>query len=142
MKENISLYTRVSNAVNAIDAGTVNPIVDTGAGPIYLLNTSNKELGNLLWTAFDRETFFPISSWTCRYGVAQTIQQVIFEPMPMRTELTKIVDQFLPDNPWVDCRPMILPGCSETYSTEVQLPAKKPRKKTVRKVNIPGDSTT
>lgn len=143
MKENISLFTKVPAAVNAIDAGTVLPIVDTGKGPIFLLNTSNKELGNLMWTAFDRETFFPLESFTCRYGAAQTIQMLIFDPMPMRKVLPKILDQYLPDNPWVDCRPMILPGCSVTYPTQVaDVGVKAVRKKTVRKVKIPGDGST
>lgn len=143
MKENISIFTKVPAAVNAIDAGTVAPIVDTGSGPIFLLNTANKELGNIQWTVFDRETFFPLSSWTCRYGAAQTIQQVLFDPMPMRMELTKILDQYLPGNPWVDCLPMILPGCSVTYPTQVRDPAvKAQRKKAVKRVKVPGDGTT
>jgi hypothetical protein len=129
MNNTISLLTKVPLAVNAIDAGTVSPIVDTSVGPIILLNTSNRELGNLMWTNFDRETFFPISSWTCRYGAAQTLQQVLFEPFPSRKELVKILDQYLPDQPWVDCLPMIVPGCSITYPTAVTQPEKKPRKK-------------
>lgn len=128
--DNISILIKVPVAVNAIDAGTVNPIVDTSVGPIILLNTSNKELGNLIWTYFDRETFFPLSSWTARYGAAQTLQQVLFEPYPSRMELTKIVDQVLPGSPWVDCLPMIVPGCSITYPTAVTQPAKKRRKST------------
>lgn len=112
-------------AVDAIDAGTVNPIVDTGTGPIVLLNTSNKELGNIMWTLFDRETFFPLSSWTCRYGAKQTIQEVMLAPMTSRQELTKILDQVLPGSPWVDCLPMIVPGCSITYPTAVTQPPKK-----------------
>jgi hypothetical protein len=87
-----------------------------------------------MWTNFDRETFFPISSWTCRYGAAQTLQQVLFEPFPSRKELVKILDQYLPDQPWVDCLPMIVPGCSITYPTDVRnTDAKKPRKKYTRK---------
>jgi hypothetical protein len=130
MKENISPLTKVIMAINAIDEGTANPVVDNGCGPIYLLNTSNKELGNLIWTTFDRETFFPITSWQCRFGVAMTIQQILYEPLPMRSELPKIVDQFLPDMPWAEVyAPMILPGCQTTYPTKVKTPRKKPIKK-------------
>jgi len=139
MKNRISLHTKVHAAINAIDAGTVLPIVDTECGPIILLNTANKELGNIQWTTFDRESFFPLESWTCRFGAIHTIQQVLFDPMPMRVQLDKILDQYLPDCPWVDFLPMILPGCGLTYPTEVQEPVAKTRKRRTKQTKVPGD---
>lgn len=109
MNNTIHLETNIITAINAIDNGEVNPIVDTGKY-LYVLNTSNKELGNLIFTVFNPESRMPVASYQARFGTYHRVVQVMFGPMPI-SKLDKIVDLSLPGEFVLPISPQIIPGC-------------------------------
>ncbi|RLD77629.1 MAG: hypothetical protein DRJ15_13160 [Bacteroidetes bacterium] len=120
----IALTTSVSQAIIEIDNETIEPIVEPGDGFIYVLNTSNKELGNIIYTVFDAATRFPDKSYQVRFGNQHIVAQVLWDPMP-RSTLEKIVDLEIPGMPPGEIDntglPRILPGWAPTYATEINI---------------------
>ena len=118
----IALSANVQKTVNAIDEDELNPVVDPGDGFIYVLNTSNKELGNLIYTVFNAETRFPDASFQVRYGTYHIVAQALWDPMP-RSRLEKIADLEIPgmppDNTLFAGLPRVLPGWAPTLPTEI-----------------------
>jgi len=118
----IALSTNVGQAIIEIDAKTVEPIVEPGDGFIYVLNTINKELGNIIYTVFDATTRFPDKSYQVRFGNQHIVAQVLWDPMP-RSALDTIIDLEIPGMPPgsgdFEGLPRVLPGWAPTYSTEI-----------------------
>jgi hypothetical protein len=114
----ISLLANVQETVNAIDQG-LRPVVDDGRGDIYVLNTSRKQFGNLVFTQFDRNTLFPIASFTVRYGTQHVINEVLFGAFSSRRQLEEIIDMEIPGQVREEFDPRIIPGCTPTFPTEV-----------------------
>ena len=115
----ISILSKVWEVVNAIDTEQISPVVDSGAGPLFVLNTSQKAFGNLLYTIFDRDTMFPVASYQVRYSNAHIIAQVLREPMPSRGKLEQIVDMTIPDVDMPVWDPSLVPGCYRAYPTKI-----------------------
>lgn len=117
----ISMETRVWQAVDQIDTDPEFwPVVEPGDGNLYLLNTSQRIFGTLIYTVFNAETRFPDSSWAVKYGSQHYIHQVLFSNPMIRERLTYIVDDVIPGLPREEFNPMIIPGCTPTYPTEVR----------------------
>lgn len=118
----IALTTKVWLAINEIDSGDIDPIVEPGDGFIYVLNTSAKELGNIIFTVFDAKTRFPDKSYQVRFSAYHVVGQVLWDPMP-RSTLEQIIDLEIPGMPPgsgdFEGLPRILPGWAPTYSTDV-----------------------
>ena len=105
----ISLLTNIVRAVNAIDAGEVTPVSETG-NYLYVFNTSNRELGNLIYTKFNKDSLMPIASYQVRYGTALSVGQCIYSPLS-RSKLPYIANQSLPGEFTLPPDPSIIP-CS------------------------------
>jgi len=104
----IHLQTNIVHAMNAIDDGTIEGQVDFG-DYIYLLDTSNRELGVVISTQFLKTTGVGIASFHTVFGTHHTVHQVIANPLP-RTEIPPLIAQ-LPGyvaNPLPD--PLIIPS--------------------------------
>lgn len=82
----IAIDANVQAVINAIDMCRVIPYGDFGGAVVYYFQTSQKCLGNLLYTIFDRKTTLGLATFAVRYGSAATIRQVIFEEFP-RTQI-------------------------------------------------------
>jgi hypothetical protein len=78
----IALGANVQLVVNAINTNSVIPYGDFGGSNVYYFQTFDNGLGNLVYTIFDKVTTLGLASFMVRYGVAATIQQVIFQPFP------------------------------------------------------------
>ena len=106
----IALTTRVYEAVNAIDTGSIDPVVDPQDGYIYVLNTMNKELGSIIYTKFGRESRFPLESWTVTYGNRHIINDIILNPAMITSRLEVIVDLLIPGEIREEFDPMVIPN--------------------------------
>ena len=82
----IALDARVAAVILAIRSNQVIPLGDYGGPQLYWFSVSDWELGNIIYTVFDRGTSLGLASYTVRYGSATTIGQVLFNPMP-RSEI-------------------------------------------------------
>jgi len=108
----INIQTNIVRAIIAIDDGSIKPIVDVGNEFIYLLDTSHKQFGNILYTEFNKLTGVSTRSWSVRYSTAHTVQQVMFGLGQIRWQFDKPLLDTLPgfdgnkDNPSA-----IIPGC-------------------------------
>lgn len=78
----IALDANVAAVVNAINTNSVIPYGDFGGPNVYYFQTSSSDLGNLIYTIFDKVTTLGLASFIVRYGAAATIRQVIFQPFP------------------------------------------------------------
>ena len=115
--ETISLSAKVWHVIDEIDSNGITPLVDPGNGLLYVLNTSQKELGSILYTVFDGETLYPESSYSVKFSHKHTIGEILFEGSVIRKKLDKIVDLDVPTMPRPEWNPMIIPGCTKTYPT-------------------------
>ena len=108
----IHILSNIVSVVNSIDAGTVDPVVDVGNEFIYWLDISQRHLGNLRYTEFNKLTGVATRSWSVRYSTAHTIQQVMFGmgarrwefPVPLMKTFPKWEGEDNPDS-------SIIPGC-------------------------------
>lgn len=94
--------------MNAIDDGIIGPQVEYG-DYMYLLDTSNRELGIIITTKFLRTTGAGIVTYHTVFGTHHTVQQIIANPLP-RTENPPLLDM-LPG--WVANEmpdPLIIPS--------------------------------
>jgi hypothetical protein len=108
----IHIQTNIVVAVNAIDANEVEPVVDVGNEFIYWLDTSNKELGNLRYTEFNKLTGVATRSWSVRYGTASTVQQVMFGRAQRRWKYDQPLMTTFPNyDGHPDSNGSIIPGC-------------------------------
>jgi len=114
----IALTSRVNETINAIDSGAVVPVVDPHDGYIYVLNTSNKELGYIIYTKFDRPSKFPLESWTVRYSAKHIVNDVILNTAMIKSQLDYIQDFEIPGEIREEFDPMIIPSCYVTQPTE------------------------
>lgn len=116
----ISLLAKVQETVNAIDEEGLRPVVDEDVGrDIYVLNTRLKNLGNIIYTVFDRETLDPVASYSVRYGHQHVIAEVLFQLSSLRFKLPEIEDTEIPGVVKEEFDPTIIPGCSAAYPTAV-----------------------
>jgi hypothetical protein len=97
----IALDANVQAVINAIKMCTVIPYGDYGGSTVYYFCTKENELGNIVYTVFDKSTTLGLASFMVRFGSAATIRQVLFEPFPR----SQIPLQFLilPCIPVADC---------------------------------------
>jgi len=108
----IHILTNIVAAVNAIDDGSVDPVVDVGNEYIYWLDISQRHLGNLIYTEFNKLTGVATRSFSVRYSTAHTVQQVMFSmgarrwhyPEPLMDMFPKWDGKDTPDS-------SIIPGC-------------------------------
>lgn len=114
---NLSLLTNIRDAMNSIDDGG-SPVVDPNDGKIYVLDTSDRYIGNILYTIFDKETEEALSSWQARYGTYHTVQQVLFNPIP-RGQLTDVLITEIPVEFVPDMTPGMIAGSYVVHSTKV-----------------------
>jgi hypothetical protein len=77
----VALDAYVQYVVNAINTHRVRPIGDYGGPNIYLFQTFDNGLGNLVYTIFDKSTTLGLASFMVRYGAQITIRQALFGPM-------------------------------------------------------------
>lgn len=77
----VALDANVQAVVNAINTNSVIPFGDYGGPNVYYFQTQTN-LGNLLYTIFDKATNLGLSSFSVRYGAATTIRQAILQPFP------------------------------------------------------------
>lgn len=82
----VALEAGVAAVILAIRSRQVIPLGDYGGPQLYWFSVSDWELGNIIYTVFDRGTSLGLASYTVRYGAATTIGQVLFNPMP-RSEI-------------------------------------------------------
>lgn len=78
----IAIDANVQAVVNAINTNSIIPFGDFGGSVVFYFQVVNNGLGNIVYTAFDRETTLGLTSFTVRYGAATTIRQIILEPFP------------------------------------------------------------
>jgi hypothetical protein len=77
----VALDAYVQYVVNAINSRQVIPLGDYGGPNIYLFQTFDNGLGNLVYTIFDKATTLGLASFMVRYGAEITIRQALFAPM-------------------------------------------------------------
>lgn len=107
----IHLHSNIITTVNAIDAKEIEPIVDYSSY-LLLLDTSNKELGNLRFTRFLKETLAPIDSYEVRYSTYHTVGQVLMTPIAPRFKFDEPIHSELPGHyPKPPPNGTIIPGC-------------------------------
>lgn len=87
----IALDANVQAVVNAINTASIIPYGEYGLPTVYYFTTVNNGLGNIIYTAFDKNTTLALASYTVRYGAATTIRQILFQEYPK----TQIDLQFL-----------------------------------------------
>ena len=109
MAKTIHPHTNIVRAMIAIDAGVVNPVVIT-SDFIILLDTSNKELGDLIYTFFVRETKQVLDSYSVRFGTYHTVGQCILNPFNNRWKYDEpVTDTLPPPIPEEEIFPHIIP---------------------------------
>lgn len=94
----INLTANVQQTVNAILAEEIVPVVQPNNGKLYVLNTSQRDMGNIIYTVFDETTKWPEESWQVRYSHKHMIGNVLFDPM-IKSQLQYIVDDQIPERP-------------------------------------------
>ena len=72
----ISVNTNIQEAIEAIDDDRVDPIVDTGKY-IYMIDTSLRQFGTVIYTQFTADTHFPLKSYSVKYGNQHIIRQML-----------------------------------------------------------------
>lgn len=77
----VALDANVVAVVNAINTNAVIPYGDYGGPVVYYFQTQTN-LGNLIYTIFDKVTNLGLSSFSVRYSSATTIRQALFMPYP------------------------------------------------------------
>lgn len=77
----VALDAYVQYVVIAINSNRIIPIGDFGGPNLYLFQTFDNGLGNLVYTIFDRATNLGLASFMVRYGAEITIRQALFAPM-------------------------------------------------------------
>ena len=78
----VALQANVQQVINAINTNSVIPYGDYGGSSVYYFQTSENDLGNIIYTVFDRVTQLGLASFMVRFSAASTMQQVIFGQMP------------------------------------------------------------
>lgn len=86
----IHLQTNIVHAMNAIDDGTLEGLVELG-DYIFLLDTSNRELGVVISTQFLKTTGVAIASFHTTFGTHHTVHQILINPLP-KTEIPPLID--------------------------------------------------
>lgn len=108
----IHIQTNITIAINAIDDGSLHPVVDIGNEFIYWLQTDHKQFGNLRYTEFNKLTGIATRSWSVRYTTAHTVQQVMFGLGQRRWQYDKpLLSQFPDWDGHEDNAGQIIPGC-------------------------------
>lgn len=104
----IHLQTNIVHALNAIDDGTLDGLVEFG-DYIFLFDTSNRELGTVITTQFLRATGAGIATFHVTFGTHHTVHEIIANPLPKTEQppLLDILPGFVP-NPLPD--PLIIPS--------------------------------
>lgn len=113
----IALTSKVQDVIIGIQEGTIVPVLDTGSGYIFVFNNMLVPLGSMVYTAFDRNTLFPVASFSVKFGTYHTIGQIISEPMPSRRQLEKIVDMEIPGMLRPEFNPQVVTGGYTVYPT-------------------------
>jgi hypothetical protein len=121
----ISLEARVWTVVDAIDTDPeFYNVAEPGDGFLYVFETSQQQFGTILYTMFNAETLYPEASWAVKYGHQHFMHQVLYSGTMIRDKLDYLVDTEVPGKPYDTIDPMIIPGCTPTYPTEVPAPKK------------------
>lgn len=78
----IALDANVQQVINAIKMCCIIPYGDYGGSTVYYFCIHENELGNIVYTVFDKSTTLGLASFMVRFGAASTIRQILFEPFP------------------------------------------------------------
>jgi hypothetical protein len=104
----IHLQTNIIHAMNAIDDGIMDGMVEYGEH-MYLLDTSNRELGVIISTKFLRSTGAGIATYHTSFGSHHTVQQIIANPLA-RSENPPLLDILPGWSPNTVPDPLIIPS--------------------------------
>lgn len=78
----VALDANVQAVINAINTNSVIPYGDYGGSSVYYFQTSENDLGNIVYTVFDRVTQLGLATFMVRFSTASTIRNVVFGQMP------------------------------------------------------------
>lgn len=102
----LNLATKVSSLVEMIRCGK-NDVYEID-DKLYLFEIDLVPLGVIVWTTFDICTTMGLETWGCKFGVALTVYEAVFQPsVKSKKDLRWII---LPCIPEIICPPgKILP---------------------------------
>ena len=78
----VALEANVQAVVNAIKTKSVIPYGDYGGSSVYYFSINSSNLGNIVYTVFDKQTNLGLASFMVRFGAATYIKQILFDPFP------------------------------------------------------------
>lgn len=97
----LSLDSNVQYTINLINAGMLVPYGDFGGPNVYWFQTFENNIGNIVYTVFDRMSRLGIASFMVRFGAVTTLRQVLFSEFPRSTIQLQLL--ILPTVPYQVC---------------------------------------